>query len=205
MKLAEYSAHMRLTEALTETWYGNPQRAAEAIEAALAISHSLTVEMRAARILAEIGKEDEALALASESAKRVPTDTLTQSIGLPFVQAVIELRHGNAARAIELMQKATPYDRARPGARLVRGQAYLQAGRAPDAVQEIKEILELRPIDPTGPVFSVVRLHLARAYALAGDTAASRQAYQDFLALWNEADPDLPILRQARDEYARLQ
>ena len=72
-------------------------------------------------------------------------------------------------------------------------------------MQEFQEILELRSVDPTGPVFSILRLDLARAHALAGDTAASRQAYQDFLALWNEADPDLPLLKQARDEYARLQ
>jgi predicted Zn-dependent protease len=205
MGLAEYSAHMRLTEAVTEAWYGNPQRAAEAAEAALSISRSLTVEQRAARILAETGKEDSALALASESAKRVPTDTFTQSVLLPVLRAVIELRHGNAERAIELMETARPYDGARPGIRRVLGQAYLQAGRARDAVQEFTEILELRPIDPTNPVFSVVRLDLARAYAHAGDTTASRRAYQDFLALWSEADADVPILKQARDEYARLQ
>jgi predicted Zn-dependent protease len=196
---------MWLNEALAEAWYGNPQRCAEAIEAALALSNSLQVQQRSARMLAELGKEDEARALMSEVVKRAPTDTFVQTMGPPLVAATIELHHGRADRAIELMEKAKPYDRARPVPRRLRVVAYLQAGRAQDAVRETKEVLELRHVDPTGPIFSVLRVDLARAYALAGDTAASRQAYQDFLALWSEADPDVPLLKQAREEYARLQ
>jgi predicted Zn-dependent protease len=205
MQLTESAAHMWLNEALAEAWYGNPQRCAEAIEAALALSNSLQVQQRSARMLAELGKEDEARALMSEVVKRAPTDTFVQTMGPPLVAATIELHHGRADRAIELMEKAKPYDRARPVPRRLRVVAYLQAGRAQDAVRETKEVLELRHVDPTGPIFSVLRVDLARAYALAGDTAASRQAYQDFLALWSEADPDVPLLKQAREEYARLQ
>ena len=91
-----------------------------------------------------------------------------------------------------------------PGPRRIRCLAYLRARRGPEAVQEIQSTLELRSLDPTNPVFSVLRLELARAYALSGDTAKNRQSYQDFLALWSDADPDLPLLQKARDEYARL-
>ena len=123
---------------------------------------------------------------------------------LPSVRATIEMKHGRGDKAIELMSAATPYDRTFPGPRRQRGLSYLIARRGPDAVQELRAILDLRWVDPTSPMFSILHLDLARAYTLSGDTAKSRQSYQDFLALWKDADPDLPVLKQARDEYARL-
>jgi len=204
MKLDERSAHLRLTEATAEAWAGNPKRAAEGAQAALALSRSPFVLLRAARLLAEAGEEREAQELMSEAAKRAPDDRVIQSVALPSVRATFEMNHGRGDKAIELMSAGTPYDRTFPGPRRVRGLAYLAARRVPEAVQEIRETLELRRLDPPDPIFSILRLDLARAYAQSGDTAASRQAYQDFLALWKDADPDLPLLKKARDEYARL-
>lgn len=171
---------------------------------ALTLSRSTLVLLRAARLLAEAGEEGKAQGLASEAAKRAPNDGNIQFAMLPSVRATIEMNHGRGDKAIELMSAATSYDRIRPGVRRVRGLAYLVARRGPDAVQELRAILDLRWLEPTGPIFTILHLDLARAYALSGDKAKSRQSYQDFLALLKDADPDLPVLMKARDEYARL-
>jgi tetratricopeptide (TPR) repeat protein len=202
--LNELAAHLRLTEAVAEAGAGNLKRAAAGVAEALTLSRSANVLLRAARLLAETGDEGKAQGLASEAAKRAPNDRFVQSVMLPSVRATIEMSHGRGDKAIELMSAAAPYDRTRPGPRRARGLSYLVARRGPEAVQEIQAILDLRHLEPTNPIFSILHLDLARAYALSGDTARSRQSYQDFLALWKDADPDLPVLKQARDEYARL-
>jgi eukaryotic-like serine/threonine-protein kinase len=202
--LNEFAMHIRLIEAIAEAGVGNLKRAADGVVEALTHARSAIVLLRAARLLAETGEEGKAQGLASEAAKRAPNDRYVQSAMLPSVRATIEMNHGRGEKAIELMSAAAPYDRTLPGVRRVRGLAYLVARRGPDAVQELRAILDLRWVDPTSPIFSILHLDLARAYALSGDTANSRQSYQDFLALWKDADPDLLVLKQARDEYARL-
>jgi len=204
LKLNEASAHIRIAEAVTEAGVGNMERAAEGAVAALARSRSGDIMQRAARVLAYAGEDGEVQSLVSEVTKRAPSDTFVHSVWLPTLRAVIEMNHGRGEKAIELMDAATPYDRANTGIRRVRGLAYLLARRGQEAVQELRAALDLRALDPTSPIFSLLHLDLARAYALSGDTSASRKSYQDFLALWNEADPDLPLLKAARDEYARL-
>jgi tetratricopeptide (TPR) repeat protein len=204
LNLSEFSAHTKLTQAMGEAVAGNLKRAADDVTAAVARSRSATLLLRAARVLAEAGEEGKALELASEAEKRAPSDPQVQSLMLPAFRALIEMKHGRGDKAIELMNAATPFDRTRPGIRRTRGLSYLAARRGPEAVQELRATLDLRWLNPTDPIFSILHLDLARAYALSGDTASSRQLYQDFLALWSEADPDLPLLKQARDEYARL-
>jgi len=204
LKLNERAAHIRLNEALAEIAAGNLKRAADGAVEALAFSRSANVLLRAARLLAETGDEGKAQGLASEAAKRAPNNRFVQSVMLPSVLATIEMNHGRGDKAIEMMSAAAPYDRIRPGPRRARGLCYLVARRGPDAVQELRATLDLRWFDPTSPIYSLLHLDLARAYAFSGDTARSRQSYQDFLALWKDADPDLPVLKQARDEYARL-
>ena len=86
----------------------------------------------------------------------------------------------------------------------VRGQAYLRAGRGAEAAAEFKRILDHRGVRPNNFLFSLAHLGLARACALSGDVLKSRNSYQDFLALWKDADPDIPVLQQARQEYAKL-
>jgi tetratricopeptide (TPR) repeat protein len=202
--LKEASANMMASEAIAEFRIGNRQRALDGIRAALARSRSDFVLQRAAHILAEAGDEARARDLMMEVTKESPTDTMVHSVFVPMVKALIEMNRGRGEEAIALMNAAMPYDRALPGSRRIRALAYLRARRGPDAVQEIRAILDLRSLEPTNPIYSVLRVELARAYALSGDTAKSRQSYQDFLALWSDADPDLPLLQKARDEYARL-
>ena len=203
-KLNEYAAHTRLTEAVAEAWVGNLKRATDGVPEALTRSRSAAVLLRSARLMADAGEVGRAQGLMSEAAKSAPNDRFVQSVLLPTVRASIEIRQGGGDKAIELMSAAAAYDRTRPGIRRTRGLAYLVARRGPEAAREFLAILDLRWFEPTNPVFSILHLDLARAYALSGDTAKSRQSYQDFLALWKDADPDLPVLKQARDEYARL-
>ncbi len=127
---------------------------------------------------------------------------------LPTIRAAIELQRGNPAEAIELVQSAAPYELGGGGglaAIYVRGQAYLSAGRGVEAAAEFQKILDHRGVDPLSILSPLARLGLARAHALAGDEAGARRAYQDFLALWKDADPDIPILQEAKAEYAKLQ
>src|SRR5580704_6254298 len=137
-----------------------------------------------------------------------------QSVWLPTIRAQIETGRKNAASSIELLQAAAPYELGMLSGSAsnsclypvyVRAEAYLGAQRGPAAAAEFQRILDHRGLlwnCATGPL---AHLGLARAYALQGDTAKARAAYQDFLALWKEADPDIPILIAAKAEYAKLQ
>jgi eukaryotic-like serine/threonine-protein kinase len=120
------------------------------------------------------------------------------------VQAAVALNGGNAKNALELLKSALPYDKGTAPNLYLRGLAYLKAGQGNEAAQEFQKILALHNLSPADPLQSIAQLGLGRAYALSGDTAKSRAAYQDFLALWKDADPDIPILKQAKSEYAKL-
>jgi len=160
----------------------------------------------AAEILAVAGDEQKAQTLIAEVVKERPLDTLVQTVEVPFFRASIDLRHKNPSAAIEDLAPATPYEAGQPfEINLLRGQAYLAAGRPADAATELKKVLARR----TGKVFdyryALAQLGAARASAASGDAGGARTAYQDFLALWKDADPDLPILKTAKAEYAKLQ
>jgi tetratricopeptide (TPR) repeat protein len=143
--------------------------------------------------------------LASEVAEERPNDTFVQLVFVPFVQAAVALNSGKASKAIELLNPALPYDNASTQDFYVRGLAYLKMGQGNDAAQQFQKILALRNFAPADPLMSLAHLGLGRAYALSGDAAKSRAAYQDFFALWKDADPDVPVLKQAKAEYAKLQ
>ena len=185
--------------------FGYPKQSIEAANEALAISQGYVVKLFAASEMALSGENKRALALASEAAKDRSKDTLVQSVSVPFVQAAVALNGGNAKNAIELLQPGLPYDKATTSNLYLRGMAYLKAGQGNDAAQEFQKILALRNFAPADPLMSMAHLGLGRAYAVSGDTAKSRAAYQDFFALWKDADPDVPITKQAKDEYAKLQ
>ncbi len=97
-----------------------------------------------------------------------------------------------------------PYDKGTPPSLYLRGLVYLKMGQGTEAAQEFEKVTALRNFAPADPLMSLAHLGLGRAYALSGDTAKSRAAYQDFFALWKDADPDIPILKQAKAEYAKL-
>jgi len=185
--------------------FGYPKQSSETANAALAISQGYVVRLFAAGTMAFAGENKKALELASEVAKERPNDTLVQSVYLPLVQAVVALNGGDAKKAIELLRSGLPYDKATTPSLYVRGLAYLKMGQGTEAGQEFQKILALRNFTPADPVMSLAHLGLGRAYALSGDMAKSRAAYQDFFALWKDADPDIPILKQAKGEYGKLQ
>jgi Tfp pilus assembly protein PilF len=116
----------------------------------------------------------------------------------------VALNGGNAKNAIELLQPALTYDKGYPSSMYVRGLAYLKSGQGTEATEEFQKILARHNMTPADPLMSLSHLGLARAYALSGNSAKSRAAYQDFFALWKDANPDIPLLKQAQAEYAKL-
>jgi tetratricopeptide (TPR) repeat protein len=152
--------------------------------------------------LALAGDAPGARAIADGAASRFPEDTLLNKHSLPIVYAAIELQRGRPLQAIELLRPAEPYELAT--APFVRGLAYLRAGAGAEAVTEFQKIVSRPFIQPLLPEHPLARLGLARAYALSGDVDQSRKWYEDFLERWKDADPDVPVLLEAKREYAAL-
>ena len=146
--------------------------------------------------------------------KRFPEDTLVQFNYLPALRAKIALLHSNPQQALDILKVASPYELDLPAVDsynwpnlypvYVRGEAYLAAHQGSEAAAEFQKILDHRGIVLNEPIGALAHLQLGRAYAMQGDTAKARAAYQDFLTLWKDADPDIPILIQAKAEYTEL-
>ena len=168
---------------------------------------------RPALALALCGDAAKAEKLAAETSQLFPNGTLWNTVQLPGIRAAIELHRGQPARAVELLASASPYERAYPEAVYLRGLAYLRLRKGVEAAAEFQKIVNHKGASwastwqyPNwGLHYSIAYLGLAHAYELAGDTVKARKAYQDFFALWKDADQDIPILKQAQAEYARLQ
>ena len=124
------------------------------------------------------------------------------------INAKVALSHKDPAKAVEILQRAAPYELGDTGVPLypiyVRGEAYLAAHQGGQAATEFQKILDHRVIIRCSPLGALARLQLARAYVMLGDTTKAEAAYQDFLTLWKDADPDIPIYEQAKAEYAKL-
>jgi tetratricopeptide (TPR) repeat protein/tRNA A-37 threonylcarbamoyl transferase component Bud32 len=144
------------------------------------------------------------LKAAEEEAKRYPADPSVNAMQLPTARAMVELKRGNAQRAIELLQSVLPHERAQPSAIICRGIAYLKLNRPMEAGTEFQKILDNRGNYWNVPEYPLAYLGRARAAALAGDTVRAIQVYNDFFAFWKDADPDLAPLIQVRKEYAAL-
>jgi eukaryotic-like serine/threonine-protein kinase len=184
---------------------GKRKEAIASANESLAIFQDYNQKVQVGGILALAGDHNKALGLASEVAKARPDDVLMQSMFIPEVRAAAALDGGDAAKAIEFMKPAAAYDKGNTGALYLRGLAYLKNKQGAEAVQEFGKILALHNSAASDPLMSFAHLGLARAYALQGDSAKSRTAYQDFFALWKDADADLPVLKEAKAEYAKLQ
>ena len=171
------------------------------------------VEVEAALALAMAGDTARAESLAQDLGKRFPLDTQMQSLWLPAIQAQLSLGRKNPTVALKALQAATPVELGQISfvsnlsclyPVYVRGEAYLAAGQGIAAAAEFQKILDHSGIVWNCWTGALARLGLARAYAMQGDTAKVRIAYQDFLTLWKDADPDIPILREAKAENAKL-
>jgi DNA-binding winged helix-turn-helix (wHTH) protein/tetratricopeptide (TPR) repeat protein len=201
--------------AVAEADFGRPDVARRLASASLAEVKSqevksADVEAIAALALARSGDSEGAQALATELSQRLPSDTLLNGLALPTIRAAAELSRGNANAAIRLLESALPYDMGKNEhqpplyAAFLRGQAYLRAGDGKAAEAEFQKLLDHNGMVASHPQGALAHLGLARARRLAGDIRGSRSAYEDFLALWKDADPQIPVLQQARAEYASL-
>jgi tetratricopeptide (TPR) repeat protein len=139
--------------------------------------------------------------------KRFPEDTVIQFVDLPAIRARLAIKKGNYSEAVEDLKPGMPYELSVSGQMLpayVRGETYLAAHQGGEAAAEFQKILDHRGVVINSPIGALAHLGLARAYVLQGDAAKAKAAYQDFLTLWKDADPDIPILLQAKAEYAKL-
>ena len=210
----ETSAGYEAGAALREALFGSVAEDRKRTAAALGLSTGRDVQYGAALALAFGGDTDRAEALVEDLAKRFPEDTLVQFNYLPTIRAQLALIRMDHSKAIEVLQAAAPYELGTPSGNAyspglypvyVRGEAYLAAHQGGEAAAEFRKILDNRGIALNEPIGALARVGLARAYVLQGDIAKAKAAYQDFLTLWKDADPDVPILKDAKAEYAKLQ
>ena len=146
----------------------------------------------------------QALSPLEESAKKNPNDARLNAVQLPAIRAIIELRRGQPAQAIELLRSAGPYERTNPRVVYLRGLAYLSARKGAEAASEFQKILNHKGANADSPYYPLSYVGVARGETLAGDRAKARSAYERFLALWKDADADIPVLIEARKDYAAL-
>jgi serine/threonine protein kinase/Tfp pilus assembly protein PilF len=208
---ALWQANLAIREAL----FGNNEIARRSAAAALALAPESSVgEPQSALAYALAGDAAHARSIVDDLSRRFAQDTVIQSIWLPTIHAQIELSRKNAPRSIELLQPAAPYELGMLSGSAtkscmypvyIRAQAYLSAQQGSFAVAEFRKILDHRGLLWNCATSALAHLGLARANALQGDTSKARAAYQDFLTLWKDADPDIPILIAAKAEYAKLQ
>ena len=208
---ASYTAMSAVREAL----FGNAEEARRRAALARQYSAGVDVQYGSALALAYAGNDRQAQSLMDELGKRLPEATIVLFNYLPTIRAKLAIHRGNASGAIESLKAAEPYDLGTTTYSsyswnnmypvYVRGEAYLAAHQASEAAAEFQKILGHSGIVVNEPIGALAHLQLGRAYAMQGDAAKAKAAYQDFLTLWKDADPDIPILKEAKAEYGRLQ
>ena len=210
----EKAAGFETRAALWEAFYGDKLAAKPAALAALAMARNREVQFGAALALAIAGDSSQAETLTNDLESSFPEDTSVKFNYLPTVRAFIALNHGDPAKAIELLQVAVPYELGQPRSTQMgffgalypicaRGQAYLDGRQGVEAAREFQKVLDHPGIMVGDPIGVLAHLQLGRAYAMQGDVANAKAAYQDFLTLWKDADPKIPVLKQAKAEYAK--
>jgi len=202
-------ATMETQLANLEAYVGNHNQAVNRANEALRSSHNLPVVWNAALALAIAHQDQKALTLADEIQRTHPNDTIAQNVAVPSIRAIANLLPSNPAKgapdkAVDLLNTAILYQRANPGLLLIRGLAYRKAGHYAEALRDFQTVLEMKSRGPDF-VITAAQLEAGRVYQRQGDAANARIAYQNFLAAWKDADPDLPLLRDAKAEYAKLQ
>jgi len=211
----ESAAFWQDNGAIREAEFGYSAEARQSAAASLNLGGTdRPVAEEAAIAFAMAGDTSHAESTGQSLAKRFPLDTLVRSLSVPTIEAQIAIDQNNPARGIELLQAASPIELSvsSGGAGInscmypvyVRGQAYLSAKQGTAAVVEFQKIIDHRGLVENCPTGALAHLGLARAYVLAGDNAKAHAAYNDFLTLWKDADPDIPILKDAKAEAASL-
>jgi tetratricopeptide (TPR) repeat protein len=203
----EVAAGYQANAALREALFGNPTKARGLAADALDSSNGPVVQFLAALALAFAGDTVRSGTLADDLGNRFPENTIVQSYYLPTIRAQLALSRNDPSRAIEVLRAAAPYELSSSGKLYpvyVRGESYLAAHQGDKAAAEFQKIVDHRGIVVNSPIGALAHLGLGRAYALSGDKTKAKAAYQDFLTLWKDADPDVQILQQAKAEYAKL-
>ena len=212
---ALYEADAAVREAL----FGDVSTARQRAVHALELSKSRDVTAGAGFALALSGDSSRSQALTDDLSRRLPEDTRVQFTYAPTLRALLALNQGQPSKAVNLLQTTIPYELGSPStggseyllgagnlySAYVRGLAYLAAHQGVEAAGEFHKILNHRGIVLSDPIGALAHLQLGRAYALSGDKTKAKSAYQDFLTLWKDADPNVPIFKQAKAEYAKLQ
>jgi len=213
--LDERAALYEAGAAVREAFFGNAPEAKRRASAARQLSDARDVEWGAAFAWALARDVSQSQILANDLEQRFQEDTHVRFRYLPMLRALVALDAGEPSRALDLLQTTAPFDLAVPGSWAgffgnlysvyLRGTAHLAAHRGAEAAAEFRTILDHPGLVLCDPVVVVSRLQLGRALVMAGDQTNAKSAYQDFLTLWKDADADIPILRQAKAEYATLQ
>ena len=191
-----------------EAEVGNLSQALKDVQESRSLSFGKPVQIRVAIACARAGDSPHAQAIADALDKDYPLDTLVQNYDLPVVRAALSLNRHEPQRALDMLKQVEPYELGGlptlyPA--YVRGIAYLDTRQAEEAAVEFQKVLDHRGITLNYVLGSLAHLQLARAQVMAGDKNSARKSYQDFFTLWKDADPDIPILKQAKAEYAKLQ
>jgi len=205
--LHETAAYWLLNAALRKVEVGEYALAKENVASALGMGSNTTLQSLAAMTLARVGENSRSQAITGDIRKKEPLNEMLNGYWIPPVHAVIELNRGRTQQALELLKPSSGYEFGPFSLHLVyvRGEAYLKARNGKQAAAEFQNIIDHRAVVTNDVLGALAHLQLGRAYALYGDTAKSKAAYQDFLTLWKDADPEIPILKQAQTEYAKLQ
>jgi len=210
----ETAATWQMDAALRTVEFNDKARSRQDIASALAAAPTRDVNILAALALARIGDADQAKHIADDLGERFPLNTVINHYWLPAIYAAIEISRGNPAKAIEILQATEPYELGTPlpqfevGASMypvyLRGSAYLSMRKGKEAAAEFAKFQSQRGVVVNCPLAALAHLQLGRAYALTGDSIKARSSYQEFFALWKDADSDIPVLRQAKAEYQQI-
>jgi DNA-binding winged helix-turn-helix (wHTH) protein/predicted Zn-dependent protease len=212
----ERAAQFQVSLAVREAFFGERDAARQSAKAALSISNGRDVQYGAALAFALAADSSRATAMANDLERRLPEDTAVRFSYVPTLRAALAMNRGDASRAVEALQVAASHELgSSPSSFLglfgalypvyMRGNAYLELHQGKRAAGEFQKILDHRGVVQSDPIGALAHLQLGRAYALTGDKERARAGHDDFLALWKDADPDVPVLKEARAEYTKLQ
>jgi predicted Zn-dependent protease len=203
-KAKEVAAQYAAEQALRSATFGQCAQTKSAATQALSIEHNQVTLTRSSLALALCSDVTQAQSLVDELTRQYPQFTIVNFIWLPAIRGALALDHNNAAQAITELQAARYEAAGEFWPQYVRGLANLKLGKGADAAVEFQKILDHRGYAPMSPLFPLAHLGLARAATLQGDTGKVRKAYEDFFALWKDADADVPVLIEAKKEYEKL-